>query len=126
MLEDFPTVDNSYVNLNTLPHFDKKKYMILSVNIFSLGSKYDDLASYIDNLSSKNIIILAILIQETWGANNVFSFPNFKFDFVNRVNRTGGGVAIYANCLYKPKFKSKIMVEGCFESISVITPKKHV
>ena len=25
MLEDFPTVDNSYVNLNTLPHFDKKK-----------------------------------------------------------------------------------------------------
>ena len=120
MLEDFPTVDNSYVNLNTLPHFDKKKYMILSVNIFSLGSKYDDLASYIDNLSSKNIIILAILIQETWGANNVFSFPNFKFDFVNRVNRTGGGVAIYANCLYKPKFKSKIMVEGCFESISVM------
>ena len=51
MLEDFPIVDNSYVNLNTLPKFQKKKYMVLSVNIFSLSSKFNDLASYIDSLT---------------------------------------------------------------------------
>ena len=120
MLEDFPIVDNSYVNLNTLPRFQKKKYVVLSVNIFSLSSKFNDLASYIDSLTSKNIIIIALLVQETWGANNVFSFPNFKFDYINRTNRSGGGVAIYANCNYKPKFKNKIMIEGCYESISVM------
>ena len=110
MLEDFPIVDNSYVNLNTLPRFQKKKYVVLSVNIFSLSSKFNDLASYIDSLTSKNITIIALLVQETWGANNVFSFPNFKFDYINRTNRSGGGVAIYANCNYKPKFKNKIMI----------------
>ena len=60
MLEDFPIVDNSYVNLNTLPTFAKRKYIVISVNIFSLSSKYNDLASYIDSLTSKNITILAI------------------------------------------------------------------
>ena len=120
MIEDFPQVSNTYTNLNTLQKFDNKQYMILSVNIFSLSSKYNELSAYLDSLSQKNIVVAALMVQETWGSSNIFAFHNYKFEFVNRTKRLGGGVAIYANCSFKPKFTKKIMIEGDFECISAV------
>ena len=96
MIEDFPQINNTYTNLNTLQKYDNKHYMILSVNIFSLSSKYNELAAYLDSLTHKNIVVAALLVQETWGSSNIFAFQNYKFEFINRTERSGGGVAIYA------------------------------
>ena len=124
LFEDIPFTPNSYTNLKSLKKSKDLRYIVLSNNICSLAPKIDLLANYIDELKLKNYFVVAVLIQESWQVGQILSLPGFKLDYVNRSERTGGGVATFIHQDFKGKTIKKIMHEGSLEAIlsSIKTP----
>ena len=74
------------------------KSLLLSVNIQSLPSKFEELKSLVAQLDSRKISVDAIMMQETWQIKypELFLLPGFQpVIFKNRNNKRGGGVGIY-------------------------------
>jgi hypothetical protein len=120
------TITSKYYDMYTLPSIfnDDKSPIFLSINIQSLNSKHSELCNQILELSSKNLQIDVIAIQETWDIcqPDLLAIPGFQpFIYKNRVNMRGGGVGFYIrNGLnFKiidnlPPFEQKI-----FESLTI-------
>jgi hypothetical protein len=72
--------------------------LILSINIQSLMSKYNELNEYITSLIQNNIQIDVIILQETWNIQcpdlvNIDGFQQIVFE--TRTDTRGGGVGMY-------------------------------
>jgi hypothetical protein len=71
-----------YYDANSLTNSEilKSVPLYLSINIQSLQSKFDQLSSLIADLTSKNIQIDLIALQETWDVcyPDLFTIPGFK------------------------------------------------
>ncbi len=100
--EPYSNVDitSNYYDMYTLPSIshDDTSPLFLSINIQSLNSKHSELCNQILDLTSKNLLIDVIAIQETWDIcqPDLLSIPGFQsFVYKNRVNMRGGGVGFY-------------------------------
>ena len=73
--------------------------LMLSLNIQSLNSKFNNLNSFIADLNMKNIDLSLIALQETWQIQHeeLFSIPGFKLFISQRTKSKGGGVGFYIN-----------------------------
>jgi hypothetical protein len=74
---------------------DDSSPIFLGINITSLNSKHSELRSQIIELTSKNLKIDVIAIQESWDIcqPDLLSIPGYQtFICKNRVNIRGGGV----------------------------------
>jgi hypothetical protein len=105
-------------------HESQKRPIILSINIQSLQSKYEQLCIEINELLSKKVEIDAIVLQETWNILHpeLLNIKGFKpLLYRNRRGMRGGGVGFYIKdtlsaCILKnlSPFENKIM-----ESITI-------
>ena len=75
-----------------------QKVSILHVNARSLRHNFDDLLMMISTLDFK---FTAIAITETWFNSctplELFNIPGYKFNYSNRTDKIGGGVALYVD-----------------------------
>ena len=73
--ENFKPIPNNYINTKLLEQNANVKYIILDLNICSLGAKYDRFLAYLDLLREKNFYIVGITIQELWKYSQMFEIP---------------------------------------------------
>ncbi len=71
--------------------------IVLSINIQSLASKFDELLNIIDKFESKGVNIAIIALQEVWliPENSHFYIKGFNFVSKTRQKGRGGGVAFF-------------------------------
>ena len=72
---------------------------MLSVNIQSLNSKFNELNSFIADLNRNNINLSLIALQEIWQLqhDDLFSIKGLNFFNSQRTKNKGGGVGFYIN-----------------------------
>ena len=92
MQEDFPVIKNNFVNTDLIPKFKYMRFIIMDLNIGSLGAKRDSLLTYIDKLKEKNIYVIAISIQEVWSYNKTLEIPGYVFYHNTRPSTQGEGL----------------------------------
>ena len=107
--------------------------LILSLNIQSLNSKFNNLNSFIADLNMKNIDLSLIALQETWQIQHeeLFSIPGFKLFISQRTKSKGGGVGFYINSELPSKILHNLSSfhEKIFECLTVevvINNKKFI
>ncbi|XP_024116978.1 uncharacterized protein LOC112138628 [Oryzias melastigma] len=94
---------------------------IIHFNSRSMYTNFGDIKDYLQNLEhSFNIIT----ISETWFSCDKdadFELENYELRFVNRVNKKGGGVAIYVqkNLKFTVMDKMSVAVDGLLECITI-------
>ena len=98
--------------------------LILSVNIQSLNSKFNELKIFINDLLKSNVPIDLIVLQETWNITyaNMLELPGFQpLLYRNRNNMRGGGVGLYIRkgLNYKRKLELEQFQQKTFENIVV-------
>ena len=122
--ENFKAIPNTYINTNLLDQNASVKYIILDLNICSLGAKYDRFLAYLDLLREKNFYIVGITIQELWKYSQMLEIPGFNFFHSTRKNTIGGGAGIFICNKLKSNLINKCMISGTLESVSAtfITP----
>ena len=122
--ENFKPIPNNYINTKLLEQNANVKYIILDLNICSLGAKYDRFLAYLDLLREKNFYIVGITIQELWKYSQMFEIPGFNFFHSTRKNTIGGGAGIFICNKLKSNIINKCMILGTLESVSAsfITP----
>ena len=110
--------------------FTDSKYCALHFNIHSLASKYVQLKDLISRLNQTGIVVLFILLCETFlvEANaHMFDIPGFSFIHKSRKSLSRGGVAMYIsndfNFTLRPDLSKHI--EGEFECISAEIKAKN-
>jgi len=72
--------------------------IVLSINIQSLASKFDELSAIINHLENNNVSIIAIVLQEVWNIKHLDTVIMNGFQNLSCKIRTfsnGGGVGIY-------------------------------
>ncbi len=89
-------IDSKFYDMFSLPSIlnDNASPIFLSINIQSLMSKYDELRSFIIEMSCKKIQIDVIAVQEVWEVREpeILSIPGFQnFVYKTRTNMRGGG-----------------------------------
>ena len=107
---------NPYFNQLNLSHYtdvenfvatykNSKKPFLLSLNICSLNSKYENLKYLIHEISKNNINVLAIALQEIWQIPypDLYSIDEYTFIFSQRSTGRGGGVGFYVKNGYDAK-----------------------
>ena len=81
---------------NIIKDFNNDTFSLLHLNIRSLNKHFDELQSFLDNPSNKQLSVIGL--TETWlshDSNLPFLIDNYDFVFKNRQGRVGGGVALY-------------------------------
>jgi exonuclease III len=107
--------------------------LFLSINIQSLNSKYEELRNQIVELSSKNIFVDVIAIQETWEIclPDALALPGFQpILYKTRTHMRGGGVGFYVRNGLNAKILENLspFEQKIFEAltIQVTYPEKSV
>ena len=81
-----------------------QNFNILTLNIEGLNAKFDNLSTYIDMLSEKNVKFDVIALQETWLAENsnvdIFAIPGYNLIHQGYKCGRKGGLAIYLKDIY--------------------------
>ncbi len=107
----------------------------ISIIHFNSRSLYANFHSIKEYLSQFKIPFNIIAVSETWIKNEKgtdFELDGYEFNYINRKNKNGGGVAIYIDNNLKYKLIGKmteavddllecITVEICFEKMKNIT-----
>ena len=101
-----------------------KSVSLLSLNIQSISSKFNELKSFIAEMQNNNIKFDFIALQELWCINDpaVYNLPDYHSLIYNtRTKRSGGGVGFYINKCYNFKIlhNLSLIVDGIYESIVV-------
>lgn len=115
----------NYFDSNKLiAQFNKdENFKLLSWNICSLNSKFQDLKDFVELLWEKNVQFDILAIQETWKIidPNLLKLKNYNLVYKTRKVGQGGGVAIYIH--EKLKFKElknlSFFHDNIFESICI-------
>ena len=89
-------LSSKYFNLKSFSAKCKSenKPVVISLNIQSLQSKFNDLVAFISNLNSKNIFIDVIALQETWAVPypEAVSSPGYQKLYLTAGKLAGVGV----------------------------------
>jgi hypothetical protein len=88
-------LQSKYYDINSMigTFGNKNKALIVSLNVQSLMSKFNDLNEYILNLVEKNVQIEVIVLQETWNVQypnlvNITGFQEIVLE--SRIGMRGG------------------------------------
>ena len=129
-------LSSKYFNLKSFSAKCKSenKPVVISLNIQSLQSKFNDLVAFISNLNSKNIFIDVIALQETWAVPypEAVSIPGYQKIVLNcREISRGGGVGFYVrnNIEFEVQKNLSPFRETIFECLSIrikFNKKKYI
>ena len=131
-------IDNSlyYTADELIIHFRSvtSNFIVLSLNIQSINSKYDQFVTFLDILNAQNIRIDAICLQETWlGANDsssLYQLDNYHCIFKPKHCSSHAGLAIYLLETYEYKVLDLSRNSDIWESLLVEIPaskqNKHI
>ena len=102
----------------------ENKPVVISLNIQSLQSKFNELLAFISHLNSKNILIDVIALQETWAVPypEAVSIPGYQKIILNcRERSRGGGVGFYVrnNIEFELQNNLSPFREKFFESLTI-------
>ena len=114
----------SYYSVNQMDkYFPKTTLNIMSINIRSIASSFDDLR---DLLASSQTPFSVIAIQEVWSVGKVYSLPGFHplqattrdKDGPSNAN-CGGGVGLFISSMFdfEPMPQLNVFIRGMYESI---------
>ena len=97
---------------------DKQTFNILSLNIRSLAKHWDELKLIICNAEVELDVIILTETNIRDSNENLFFLNNYDSFFQNRVERRGGGVAVFIKTEYKA---TRIKVIGLlnYENIEI-------
>jgi len=122
---DFDEFSKMYKNCKTP--------IILSLNIQSLHSKFNDLKNLLLSLCNQKTNVVAIALQEIWQIphSDMLNIPNFTFVFKQRTQCRGGGVAFFIHNDYSFKIldEHSLIHEKIFECVTVevvVNKRKYV
>jgi exonuclease III len=98
------------------------KLSLMSLNIQSLPSKYEQLKELISDLSLKGCTPVVICLQETFNILDCSLFPLQNYQpliFINRTSSAGGGVGIYlkTNLTFKILKDKSTFIDKLYESL---------
>ena len=117
---DSPYLDTegfiSYLAKNT------KSFSILSLNVQTLNSKFDEITTLLAQLENKNVQLSAICLQETWLSQNAdtstFNIDGYHLIHSGKSCSECGGLMIYLrntfNYIVKKMFNNSKLWEGLF------------
>ena len=92
-------INSSYHDFDSLyANFSSNKHpLIMSLNIQSLQSKFDNLKSFIKDINNAKIPLIVLALQETWTIphTKLINIPGFSFIHAQRHGRKGGGVGFF-------------------------------
>jgi hypothetical protein len=107
----------------TSPLPNPSEPIFLSTNIQCLQSKFESLKHYILSLTSKNIPITVIALQEIWQISEHanLTFPGFKLLHATGKNAKGGGVGFFIKneIPYKMLPELSPFEDRTFETLSI-------
>ena len=118
-------IKSSFTDFNEFSKLYKnsKTPIILSLNIQSLNSKFNELKTLLLLLSNQKTNVVAIALQEIWQIPHadVLNIPNFTFVYKQRTINRGGGVAFFIHNDYSFKILDEhtIMHEKFFKCIAI-------
>ena len=119
-------VNSKYFNIESFSTKCKSenKPVVISLNIQSLQSKFNDLVAFISTLNGKNIFIDAITLQETWAVPypEAVSIPGYQKNGINcREKSRGGGVGfnVCNNIEFELQKNLSPFHEKIFDSLSI-------
>jgi hypothetical protein len=119
-------LSSAYHNFATLLNLSLENNhapLVLSINIQSLQSKFNNLRQFVNDLLSHGANIDVIALQEIWDVpfHNFFNIPGFHpLVYETRKNARGGGVGFYVNC--NLRFKQINLTQfqpNIFENLSI-------
>ena len=88
-----------YYDKTSLPNFPcADRSLVMSLNIRSISSNFDELQHFICDLESKNVPFDIISLQEVWSVPypDMFILNNFQsLVFKSRINSRGGGIGFF-------------------------------
>jgi Endonuclease/Exonuclease/phosphatase family len=126
---DFPYNSNSfscnYIDVDQLPEYicPINNIVIMSINVQSLASKFDELYDFLQLCSQKNTLPDIILLQETWSIvdGNLFNIKGYHPLILKcRSRGQGGGVGIFVKEGIKFKINThSVFLERIFESLLI-------
>ena len=115
-------IRSTYADLENLPSMKitkKFSFYILSINIQSIGAKFNNLLAFLSVLNQNGINIDIINLQETWlsqawldDQNNaqLYAIPGFNLLFQGKVCCAHGGLFTYVRDIYdatkRPLYKT--------------------
>ena len=121
------------------PHFlnkfkDCKSLSLLSLNIQSISSKFNEFNTFISDLQRSNFKFDFIALQELWYVNDpgIFNLPNYHCLIHNSRNtRQGGGVGFFINKSFNFNIlhNLSLIIDGIFESLVIsvdVGPKQII
>lgn len=114
-----------YTNLTDIKaNFQSIKGLkLLSWNIYSLNSRYNQLLEFIELLNADKCYLDIIAMQEIWKVYDSECFPitNYNFVWTSRPNRTGGGVGFYIHKDIKFKKINELSLyeDGVIEALTL-------
>ena len=100
---------SKYVDMHSLPSVKLTKklgFYILSINIQSIGAKFDSLLAFLNLLKTNNIEIDVIMLQETWLSSswlsdpdnlNLYNIPGFNLLPQGKICCGHGGLFTYVS-----------------------------
>lgn len=117
-------LDCQYIDVDQFQQDDTNCRNYIHLNIRSLPAKFDALKIFLSELEDNQVTPDVIMLCETWlTSNNNNSFPLHGYTLVekHRLNKKGGGVALYVKSPLKFKIREDISLfdEGRFESIFI-------
>ena len=91
-------------DINTVINYEKHCFSILSLNIQSIRSKFDQFSILLEYLAEKNVVFSAICIQESGLDDNfdtnIFEIPGYKLISQGKSASAKGGLIIYLKDSY--------------------------
>ena len=97
-------------------------FSVLSTNIQSINSKFNELEAFIEELSSNNFTFNVICLQETWKSENddLSQFFLHGDDFLAQsITRKNGGLIIHVGNKYRYEVKLKLNMYKHWERLIV-------
>jgi hypothetical protein len=87
------------------------KNVLLSLNIRSLMSNYDQFLLFMNKMAAKGVNIIAIALQEIWKVPypELVQLPNFNFFHKTRTESRGCGVGFYFLNTYRCKIIKELV-----------------
>ena len=127
-------VPSTYIDHDSLPSMNlakKQGLFILSINIQSIGAKFNNLLAFLTILKENGIIIDIINLQETWLTNawlndpdnlQLYQIPGYNLLTQGKICCAHGGLFTYVRDVYqattKPYYKTSTYYEAMFFDIT--------
>ena len=126
-------IKSTYADFDNLPSMNLTKkfcFYILSINIQSIGAKFNNLLAFLSILKEKGILIDIINLQETWLSQkwldepdniHLYAIPGYKLLSKGKVCCAHGGLFTYVRDIYdatiRPISKTSKYYEAMFIDI---------